>query len=126
MKSRSLLKSFQYALQGLKAAYIGEKNFRIHCIAVVLVVICGVLFGLSIERWVLLVLTIAFVLVCEVFNTVAETLADMITQEYSPQAKKVKDLAAGAVLISAIAAVLVGAFIFIEPALACLKTIFGM
>ncbi|NLO38079.1 MAG: diacylglycerol kinase family protein [Ruminiclostridium sp.] len=126
MKNRSLLKSFQFAFQGLKAAFVGEKNFRIHCMAVVLVVICGAVLGISTEKWVLLVLTIAFVLVCELFNTVAETLVDMITQEYSPQAKKAKDLAAGAVLLSAITAVLVGAFIFIEPALAWLKTIFGM
>lgn len=126
MKSRTLLNSFQYALQGLKAAFVGEKNFRIHCMAVMVVVIFGVVVGLPTLKWVLLVLTMGFVLVCELFNTVAETLVDMITQEYSQLAKKVKDLAAGAVLISAITAVLAGVFIFAEPALGWLKTILGL
>ncbi len=126
MKSRTLRNSFQYALQGLKAAFIGEKNFRIHCMAVVLVIIIGAVLGLPTLKWVLLVLTMGFVLVCELFNTVAETLVDMITQEYSPMAKKVKDLAAGAVLVSAMAAVAAGVFIFIEPVLERIRAILGL
>ncbi len=125
MKSRTLLDSFQYALQGLKAAFVGEKNFRIHCVAVVVVVGVGAAIGLPALKWVLLVLTMGFVLVCELFNTVAETLVDMITQEYSQLAKKVKDLAAGAVLVSAITAILAGIFIFIEPVLELVKKILG-
>lgn len=123
MKSRTLLNSFQYALQGLKAAFVGEKNFRIHCVAVVLVSIFGAVVGLPTLKWVLLVLTMGFVLVCELLNTVAETLVDMITKEYSQMAKKVKDLAAGAVLISAITAVASGIFIFIEPLISLVKSI---
>ena len=126
MKSRTLLNSFQYALQGLKAAFTGEKNFRIHCMAIIPVIILGVAFRLSAIKWALLALTVGFVLVCELFNTVAETLVDMITQEYSQMAKKVKDLAAGAVLVSAITAVLTGIFIFAEPVLGWLKTILGL
>jgi len=126
MKSRTLLNSFQYALQGLKAAFTGEKNFRIHCMAVVFVVIFSVVIGLPTLKWVLLILTMGFVLVCELFNTVAETLVDMITQEYSELAKKVKDLAAGAVLVSAITAVLAGIFIFAGPVLGWLKSILGL
>lgn len=125
MKSRTLLNSFQYALQGLKAAFVGEKNFRIHCMAIIPVIILGVVCGLPALKWALLALTVGFVLVCEMFNTVAETLVDMITQEYSPIAKKVKDLAAGAVLVSAITAVLTGVFIFVEPVFGWLKTILG-
>ncbi len=126
MKSRTLLDSFKYALQGLKTAFTGERNFRIHCVAVLLVSLFGILLRLSALKWALLFLTMGFVLVCEVVNTVAETLVDMITSEYSPQAKKVKDLAAGAVLVSAITAVLAGIFIFIEPVIDMVKTIFRL
>lgn len=126
MKSRTLLDSFKYALQGLKTAFTGERNFRIHCAAIILVSLFGILLRLSAMKWALLFLTMGFVLVCEVVNTVAETLVDMITSEYSTQAKKVKDLAAGAVLVSAITAVLVGVFVFAEPVLNLIKAIFKL
>lgn len=123
MKSRSLADSFKYAIEGLKAAFVGERNFRIHCLMAVIAILFGIVFQIPAWKWVLLFLTIGFVLVCELVNTAGETLADMITTEYSPQAKKVKDLAAGAVLISAIVAVLAGCFIFIEPAFALIKSL---
>lgn len=125
MKSRSLTDSFKYALQGLKTAFTGERNFRIHCAAAILVFLFGILLRLSALKWAILFLTVGIVLVCEVVNTAAETLVDMITDEYSPLAKKVKDLAAGAVLLSAIAAALAGAFIFIGPIIDLIKALFG-
>ncbi|NLK69104.1 MAG: diacylglycerol kinase family protein [Clostridiaceae bacterium] len=115
MKSKRLRDSFKYAAQGLKAAFIGEKNFRIHCLAMVLVVLCGLLLRLPVVKWVVLFCVIGFVFVCELINTAGETLVDMITKEYSDEAKKVKDLLAGAVLISAAVAVAVGVLIFAEP-----------
>ena len=72
-----------------------------------------------------LFLTIGFVMVCELLNTVAETLVDMITKDYSPEAKKAKDLAAGAVLASAITAILVGILIFFEPVYNLIKSLFS-
>ena len=115
VKSKRLIDSFKYAAQGLKAAFIGEKNFRIHCLAMVLVVLCGLLLRLPVVKWVVLFCVIGFVFVCELINTAGETLVDMITKEYSDDAKKVKDLLAGAVLISAAVAVAVGVLIFAEP-----------
>jgi len=115
VKSKRLRDSFKYAAQGLKAAFIGEKNFRIHCLAMVLVVLCGLLLRLPVVKWVVLFCVIGFVFVCELINTAGETLVDMITKEYSDEAKKVKDLLAGAVLISAAVAVAVGVLIFAEP-----------
>ncbi len=115
VKSNSLKESFKYAAQGLRTAFIGERNFKIHCLAMILVVLFGILFRLPIVKWVVLLCVIGFVFVCELINTAGETLVDMITKEYSVEAKKVKDLLAGAVLISAIVAVVVGVLIFAEP-----------
>lgn len=81
----------------------------------VLVVLCGLLLRLPVVKWVVLFCVIGFVFVCELINTAGETLVDMITKEYSDEAKKVKDLLAGAVLISAAVAVAVGVLIFAEP-----------
>jgi undecaprenol kinase len=126
MKSKKLIYSFKYAGQGLKLAFAGEKNFRIHCLVSAVVIIFGIVFNLSAEKWVLLFLTIGFVMVCELFNTAGENLVDMITKEYSKEAKTVKDLSAGAVLISAVTAVLAGFFIFTGPVIDFLKSVLSI
>lgn len=125
MKNRTLFGSLKNAFEGLKVAFTGERNFRIHCLAAAIVIVFGILFRLSFSKWVVLFLTMGFVLVSEIINTFTETLVDMITKEYSKEAKKVKDLAAGAVLISAITAVLAGLFIFGEPVVYFLLSLFG-
>ncbi len=117
MKSRTLLHSFKYAGQGMKEALTGERNFRIHCVAAIIVVAFGIIFQITMEKWALVFLAAGFVLVTELLNTAGESLVDMITKEYSKEAKRVKDLAAAAVLVSAIIAVFVGVFVFAEPVL---------
>jgi len=117
MKSRNLFDSFKYAAQGMKTAFSQERNFRIHCITAVIVTIFGILFRISFVKWSLVFTAFGFVFVAELVNTAAETLVDMITKEYSIEAKRVKDLAAAAVLVSAVSAVLIGIFVFIEPVL---------
>ncbi|HAA24825.1 MAG TPA: diacylglycerol kinase [Ruminiclostridium sp.] len=117
MKSRTLFDSFKYAAQGMKTAFTQERNFRIHCITAVIVVILGIFFRISFVKWALVFVAFGFVFVSELVNTAAETLVDMITKEYSINAKRVKDLAAAAVLVSAAAAAFIGVFVFIEPVL---------
>lgn len=124
MKNRMLKDSFKYAGQGIKDAFISERNFRIHCFATLLVIIVGIFFGLPILKWIVLLLAIGFVLVCELINTAGEALVDMITKEYSVEAKKVKDLLAGAVLISAATAFAAGILVFIEPVIELITHIF--
>lgn len=124
MKNRILKDSFRYAGQGIKAAFTGERNFRIHCFATILVIIFGILFQLPIQKWVILFFAIGFVLVCELINTAGESLVDMITKEYSVEAKKVKDLLAGAVLISAATALTAGIFVFIDPLIEFITRLF--
>jgi diacylglycerol kinase len=117
MKSKNLIDSFKYAGQGLKTVFSNERNFRIHCLAVVIVVALCIICRLSFLECVVVFLASGFVLVAELANTAIEKMVDMITQEYSEEAKAVKDIAAGVVLIAAAIAVFVGIFVFAQPLL---------
>jgi diacylglycerol kinase len=92
-----------------------QRNFRVHLAISVMVVALGMWLGLTLEDWALLALTIGAVLVTEVFNTAAERLVDLVSPDYHPLAKQVKDLAAGAVLVAAIISVIVGLLILGPP-----------
>jgi diacylglycerol kinase len=107
------LKSFCHAFNGLKTAFKGEHNLRIHLVAAILVVILGIYFKIEIVEWTILTLTIGFVIAMELLNSSIENLADYACKEQHPMIKKVKDIAAGAVLVSAISALIVGFLIFI-------------
>jgi len=82
MKSRTLFDSFKYAAHGIKTAFTQERNFRVHCVTAVIVVITGILFGISLVKWALVFTAFGFVFVSELVNTAAETLVDMVTKEY--------------------------------------------
>lgn len=107
------LKSFGHAFNGLKTAFKGEHNLRIHLVAAILVVILGIYFKIEIVEWLILTLTIGFVIAMELLNSSIENLADYACKEQHPMIKKVKDIAAGAVLVSAISALIVGLLVFI-------------
>ena len=115
MRNHTLIESFRHAFAGLWYALRTQRNTRIHMVIALLVIALGVWLGLSFTEWAVLVLTIGFVLVSEMLNTVAESLVDLITPDYHPHAKIVKDVAAGAVLLGAIIAVLVGLLILGPP-----------
>lgn len=125
MKNRFLKDSFKCAGQGIKEAFISERNFKIHCFATLLVVVFGIFFELPLQKWIALCFAIGFVLVCELINTAGETLVDMITKEYSVEAKKIKDLLAGAVLISAATAFVTGILVFIDPVIELIASFFN-
>lgn len=79
----------------------------------ILVVIGGVLFNVSRIEWMLLIILIGFVWTAELLNTAIENIADLITNNYDPRIKRIKDMAAGAVLIAAICSATIGLLIFI-------------
>jgi len=110
---RSRLRSFYYAGVGLGQFFRQEHNARIHLAAAIVVAVLGWLLKVSHMEAVALTIVIGLVWVTEILNTCIEKTMDMITIERHPQVKIIKDLAAGAVLIAAIAAAIVGAFIFI-------------
>lgn len=110
---RKRIKSFQYAFNGIKLLVTKEHNAWIHCFAAICVLIAGALLGLSRMEWVAVVIVIGAVLGAEAVNSSIEALADLVSPEYNEAIKRTKDLAAGAVLLMAIAAAIVGLIIFI-------------
>ena len=107
------LLSFSHAFRGIFYVIRSQHNFRIHLFFAVLVVLAGFLFSISVSEWLILMLTIALVLSLEMINSAIECLVDLVTKEYHPIAGKVKDIAAGAVLVAAIISIIIGLIIFI-------------
>ncbi len=112
------IKSFGFAFHGLKILFKEEHNARIHLIATVCVVIAGITFKVSALEWIALVLAIGLVLSLEILNSAIENMADFISLQKHDAIKKIKDLAAAAVLIAAAAALVVGLIVFIPKVLA--------
>jgi len=90
-----------------------EYNARVHALATVIAVSAGFILGIDRLEWVALVLTIAAVWSLEAVNTAIEAVCDLVSPEQHPLVKKAKDVAAGAVLVAALAALVVAGLIFI-------------
>lgn len=106
-------KSFVNALKGLAGAVRDEAHMRFHVIAALAVVAVAAFFGVTAVEWGILVLCIALVLAAEVFNSAIERLADVAQPRHDERIRLVKDMAAGAVLVLAVGAAVVGLVIFI-------------
>lgn len=119
MKKR--IKSFRYAIKGLGLLFKQEHNSRIHAVAAILVVILGFVFHVSSPEWCFLIFAIGLVFIAELINSAIENSIDLIMSEPDEKAGNAKDLAAAAVLVSAILAVLIGAIIFIPKILELIK-----
>lgn len=110
---RARLKSFHYAFSGLKTAWREEHNFRVHCTAAIIAITLSFVLHISTHEWIAVLFSIGFVFVCELLNTALENIADFICPKNNPNIKKIKDIAAAAVMISSITALLIGLLIFI-------------
>lgn len=108
------LQIFVHAWNGLTILFTQEKNIRTHAVIGFAVILMGLFFNIERYEWIAIVGATGMVLVAESINTTIERLADHITPEQHPNIKNVKDLAAGAVLLSAIIAVIIGIIIFAE------------
>ncbi|MCF8365942.1 MAG: diacylglycerol kinase family protein [Bacteroidales bacterium] len=106
------LLSFKYAFRGIAYLIKTQHNAWIHLFAAIAVVLGGFYFSISQTEWIILVLTIGMVFMAEAINTAIELLVDKISPQYDDLAGRIKDIAAGAVLISAIAAAITGIIIF--------------
>ena len=113
-KNKNFVASVEFALQGIKTVFKEERNMRTHVLMGILAVISGFVFRLSISEWLWLILAIFLVLVTEILNTVFENIVDMFTDfHFHPIGKKIKDMAAGAVLLTSGFAVVVGLLLFV-------------
>lgn len=117
---RQRLRSFRYAFRGISFMIKTQHNFWIHLVIAVLVIIAGFLFCISLPEWALIIFAIGLVLSAEAFNSAIEQLTDLTSPDINPQAGRVKDLAAGAVLLTAMAAALIGLLIFVPKIIAIL------
>ncbi len=107
------LKSFKYAINGIKIFFIKEHNARVHLFVAVLVILLGFLLKISRFEWVALIMVIGFVFTLEIVNTALEQICNFISPKINHNIKIIKDLAAAAVLVASIIAALVGVLIFL-------------
>lgn len=114
-KSKSFFHSLGYALNGLKTVLQTERNFRTHAVLTVAVTAVGLYYGVSQVEWALLILCITLMLAVEALNTAIEYLVDVWAGGvYNEQAKAIKDIAAGACLVTATGTAVTG-FIILLP-----------
>ncbi|CAH0992590.1 Undecaprenol kinase [Sinobacterium norvegicum] len=105
-------RSIGFAVAGLITLWRSQANARFHLAVALLVVVAGLLASLTVGEWMMITFSIGFVMTLEAVNTAIEFLADRVTKEHDEQIKKVKDVAAAAVLLASITAVIQGALIF--------------
>lgn len=113
-RKNSLIKSFNYAVEGIIYSLMSQRNMRVHYIVALIVLFASLFFDLTRIEMAVLFLSIAFVVVAEMVNTAIESAIDLTTTEYSPLAKIAKDVAAGAVLISVINSLAMGYLLFFD------------
>lgn len=109
--------SFRFAAQGIAWAFKSELNMKVHTGVSVLVLIAAAVFRLPPASWLLLLLAITLVLTAELLNTAIEATIDLVSPDVHPLARVAKDTAAGAVLITAVFAVIAGIYVFYHPVL---------
>ena len=109
-----LLKSFGYALKGIYVATREQLNIKIHFLAVMVVTLAGFFFRINTHEWCLVVICFGMVLTAELFNSAIENLVDLVSPGHHELAGKVKDIAAGAVLVSASATAIISLLIFLK------------
>ena len=124
-KNPPITKSFGYAFEGIFTCIRKERNMKIHVTVTLLVVIAGLVLGLSVTEWCICLALFGLVMALELVNTAVEAVVDMVTEAFHPLAKIAKDTAAGAVLIAAIMAAIAGLIIFVPKGLLFLKMLFG-
>ncbi|MBA7571707.1 Undecaprenol kinase [subsurface metagenome] len=110
---RSLSYSFKYAGRGILKVFRSERSFRLQLVIFALTVVTGLAFQITATEWIFIVLVSSMVLVSEMINTIIEYVVDLITEEYSIQAKYIKNIAAGAVLVSSLLAIVIGLIVFV-------------
>ena len=113
MKKETSLFGMKFALKGIGSFFIKERNAKIHLLASILVVSAGFYYCLNASEWLWIALAIALVFITEMINSAIELLCDLVMPEQNEMAGRLKDLSAGAVLISAIFSLAVAGIIFL-------------
>lgn len=112
-RRHDLAAAFGYALQGLAAAWRSEPNVRIHALLAAAALALGALLGLPLAGWALIVFAITLVVSAELMNAAVESVVDLVSPGEHPLAKRAKDIAAGAVLVAAAGAAVIGVLVVV-------------
>lgn len=115
LRAATLWKSFSFALAGIWYVIYSQRNAKIHAGITGLVILLGLFLQVNATQWAILALSMGMVFSAEMFNTVIESLVDLVSPNFHPQAKVAKDVAAGAVLLLAMMSISIGVFIFGPP-----------
>lgn len=116
-KNPNFFQSLKNAINGILSVVKSGRNIKIQLIFAIIVIIAGIVFKITNIEFLILILTIFFVLVSEFMNTAIENLCDLYTTEYNEKIKIIKDIGAGAVTLAAIASVCVGLIMFLPKIL---------
>lgn len=112
-KMKKIRNSFKYAIEGIWTSFKTERNMKIHIFIMILVIIAGIILKINKSEWIICIILFAIVIGSELFNTSIETIVDMVMPEKNEKAKIAKDVSAGAVLVVAIGATIIGLVIFV-------------
>lgn len=113
IKMKRLIKSFGFAIRGIKIVFGTEANMKIHLAITIIVILAGITLSISVIEWVFCILCFGIVIGSEMINTSIENIVDLVSPNPHPLAGKAKDIAAGAVLIVAICSIIIGLIIFL-------------
>ncbi len=125
MKKRTWRAVFYSATEGVIATFRTERNFRVHVLATLAIIGAAWFFRVSALDWMLLMLAVGMVLGAELMNTAVEAAVDLVSPDWHTFAKKAKDAAAGAVLVTSGAAAVIGVIVFWHPVALWLHGLFG-
>lgn len=120
-KNKKLINSFKCAIQGIIQAIKTERNVKIHITIMILVIISGIVLKIAKQEWITCIILFGLVISLELVNSAIETTVDIAMPEINEKAKNAKDIAAGAVLISAILSAIIGLTIFIPKIIEFIK-----
>lgn len=116
------IKSFGFAIQGVVTFLKTQPNGWIHLLGALFAIMLGLVYKINATEWCMIVFAITFVIATEMLNTGLEFLTDLVSPSIHPLAKRAKDVAAGAVLVAAIASIVIAAIIFL-PKMGCRQII---
>lgn len=120
-KNKRFRDSFRYAFQGVQTVFQEERNMRFHVLSMTVILFVSLFLSLTFQEWLWILLVSFLVLVMEIWNTVIENTVDLVSPNYHPLAKKIKDMAAAAVLFTSIFSVIVGGIILLPKILKLLN-----
>lgn len=117
LKTKKLINSFKYAIEGFITSFKEERNMKIHIIIMIMVIFAGRFYRINIYEWITCITLFGMVIAGELFNTAIEAVVDIAMPYKNQKAKKAKDISAAAVLILSMCAAIIGLTIFIPKML---------